>query len=470
MLIQIHNAIRKCKLFSPGQHVVVAVSGGADSVALLCALRDLSRTLGIRLTVAHLNHRIRGRAADRDATFVRRLARRWKVPVIVGRIDVPRLARQEGFSLEMAARKARYDFLADTARRVKAHVIATAHTADDQAETVLLKLIRGAGPKGLAGIPFETTLRKTRIVRPLLEVPRDAIVAFLRARGESWCEDKTNHDESFQRNKVRHRILPLLESELNPQIRTALRRTADILREEDRWLDSLAVPLLASCLSGTQNLSIVSLKRQPLAARRRIVRLWLVAAGIPAECIDFDAANRIEHLVAGSKTSATVRVAGPWTVERCYDALEVRSRKPAAHQAFRQAIRIPGRTRVTTAGLLVTTSLAPGLVKDRRARLGAYPAHASLNWTTAEHRKVFLRSWRPGDRMKPFGMKGSKKIQDIFVDEKVPAEQRRGLPLFECGGEIIWLPGHRVARGWEVHDPSARALQITVDRVSGPAG
>jgi len=257
MLAQLQNTIRKHRLLSFGEHVLVAVSGGADSVALLCALRDLSPSLGLRLTVAHLNHRIRGRAADRDAAFVRRLARRLKAPVALGRTDVPHLAKREGLSLEMASRKARYDFLAAAARKVKAHVIATAHTADDQAETVLLKLIRGAGPKGLAGIPLEATLRKTRIVRPLLEVSRDAIVAFLRERSESWREDETNRDESFQRNKVRHRILPLLESELNPQVRTALRRTADILREEDGWLDSLAASLLASCRRGTHSLSIL---------------------------------------------------------------------------------------------------------------------------------------------------------------------------------------------------------------------
>jgi tRNA(Ile)-lysidine synthetase-like protein len=119
---------------------------------------------------------------------------------------------------------------------------------------------------------------------------------------------------------------------------------------------------------------------------------------------------------------------------------------------------------VKAAGLAITTSLAPGLFKDRTARLGAYPVRASLNWAAVGNRKIFARSWRPGDRMKPLGMMGSKKLQDIFVDEKVPAEQRRGLPLFECGGEIVWLPGHRVARGWEVSRPSDRSLQIVVDR------
>jgi len=225
----------------------------------------------------------------------------------------------------------------------------------------------------------------------------------------------------------------------------------------------------ANYWAATCGLDIPSLKRQSLAARRRILRLWLVAAGIPAEWVDFDTVDRIEHLAAGSKASATVPVAGPWTVERRYDKLEVRSEKQASIRAFRQAVRIPGRTVVKAAGLEITTSVAPGLVKDRTARLGAYPARASLNWAAAGNRKILVRSWRPGDRMKPLGMKGSKKIQDIFVDEKVPAERRQGLPLLECGGEIIWLPGHRIARGWEVSRPSARSLQVTVDRMAGPA-
>ena len=465
MLKQLQNAIRKHHLFFKGCHVLVAVSGGADSVALLCALHELARGLGIRLTAAHLNHRIRGLAADRDARFVRQLACRLKLPVIVGRIDVPRLARKNGFSLEMAARKARYDFLAGAARRVKADVIATAHTADDQAETVLLKLVRGAGAKGLAGIPRETTLRGVAVVRPMLDLPRTAIESFLREKGESWCEDETNRDESFQRNKVRHRILPLLESELNPRVRSALRRTADILREEDRWLDALAAPLLAMCRSANGALNVPLLRKQGLAARRRILRLWLAVSGVPAEGVDFDAMDRMERLLAKKTANAKISMAGDWTLARQHDELAIRLATHVEAGPYRKAIRIPGETVVKDAGVRIIASLAPGLIRDTGGQIGVYPARASLRRETLGKRKLTARSWRPGDRMRPFGMKGSKKIQDIFVDEKVPLDLRGCLPLLACGDEIIWLPGYRVSQGWEVDRASTPQIQIRVERL-----
>ncbi|MEK7751289.1 MAG: tRNA lysidine(34) synthetase TilS [Acidobacteriota bacterium] len=464
MLAQLQSTVRRHRLLPRGRRVLVAVSGGADSVALLLALHELAPRLGIRLTVAHLNHRIRGKAADRDAAFVRRLAHRIQLPVVVGRADVPRLARNSGLSLEMAARQARYDFLAKAATKVEADVIATAHTADDQAETVLLKLIRGAGPKGLAGIPYRATLRNMSVVRPLLDVTRPEVEAFLRERGEPWREDLTNRDETFLRNKVRHRILPLLESELNPKVRQALRRTADILREEDLWLDRLAASRLARCRSATGTLAIPALGKRGLAERRRVLRLWLAEAGIPPEMVDFDAVDRINRLLAGPKTGGTANVAGTWTVTRQYDALAIRKTRHTAPPPYHRTIAIPGQTLVKEAGLKITASVAPGLIKDAKARPGLYPARASLNWAAVGNRRVTVRSWRPGDRLRPFGMTGSKKIQDIFVDEKIPAEWRPRLPLFECGCEIVWLPGYRVAQGWEVRRKTAPSLQLTVDR------
>ena len=236
MLEKTQHSVRKHGLIRRGQHVLVAVSGGADSVAMLLALDELKRLLGIRLTVAHLNHHIRGNEAKKDAEFVRKLAAGLKIPFVGGDADVPRLAKSRGLSIEMAAREARYEFLADAARKKGADVIATAHTADDQAETVLLKLCRGAGSRGLSGIPRETTINGVRVVRPLLDVTRVEIESFLRRKKQAWREDRTNRDTAYLRNRVRHELLPMLESKLNPGIREALLRTADILREEDDLL------------------------------------------------------------------------------------------------------------------------------------------------------------------------------------------------------------------------------------------
>ena len=164
----------------------------------------------------------------------------------------------------------------------------------------------------------------------------------------------------------------------------------------------------------------------------------------------------------------TIPVAGAWVVERRYNRLEVRQRKLVPAQPFRRRIRIPGKTTMREAGLTVVASVAPRLVKDKTARLGSFPARASIDWTAVGKRTVIVRSWKPGDRMKPLGMKGSKKLQDIFVDGKVPLEQRRRLPLFECDDEIVWLPGYRVAAGWEVTDLQAQSLHIRVEEIEDP--
>jgi len=479
-------------LFSKGDSVLVAVSGGADSVALLCALHELSSLTGISLAVAHLNHGIRGKASDADAAFVQKLAARLKVPFSGGKVDVPALAESKGISMEMAAREARYDFLFKTARKIKATVIATAHTADDQAETILLKLARGAGPRGLAGISPESIISGIRIVRPLLDVSRAGVEEYLRERKQAWREDRTNKDLSYLRNRVRHEVLPFLEKKLNPDIRTALLRTADILREEDSWLEELSEKILKKCMkqpltsilspkergrretsggakvAGKDFLADVSsgsillskLKPECRAAKRRVLRQWLSGAGIQPELIDYDVITRVEALLSGEKATGRMQIAGNWNVRKNYGRLTVEQGDVPGVQDFMVVVKVPGRTPVDSIQREVVTVVKPGLVKDKLAGIGKVPAKASINKATLAGRKLHVRSWRKGDRMKPFGMTGSKKLQDIFIDGKVPAEERARIPVFECGGEIVWVPGYRVAQGWEVRDSSAPALQI----------
>jgi len=441
---------------------VVAVSGGADSVALLCALHDAVPGLGVSLAVAHLNHCIRGRASDRDAEFVRKLAARLDIPFVCGKVDVPRLARRTGLSMEMAARQARYSFLVKAARRLKAKVIVTAHTADDQAETVLLKLARGAGPRGLAGIPREITVSGIRVVRPLLDTRRREIERFLRVRKQDWREDRTNVNTEYLRNRVRHEVIPFLEKKLNPDIRQALVRTADVLRREDEWLEETAGRILEKCrVDSGSALDISMLKKNPVAARRRVVRQWLSASGIPAETIDYDVITRVEALIDGEGTGS-VEITGRRTVRRRYNRLVVGASRPETKRKTSQKIQVPGVTLLKDWQLKIETALAPGLTKERGV-IGGFPARASIRMPPG-NRTIVVRSWQNGDRMRPLGMQGTKKLHNIFIDAKVPVEERGKVPVFECDGDIIWIPGYRVARGWEVKTPSAGNLQIRVER------
>ena len=471
MIRQVRETIRKHNLFTPGDRVLAAMSGGSDSVGMLAALRELAPSLGIRISVAHLNHGIRGASADEDETFVRELAQRWRLPCLTGRADVPAQAKRDGVSLEMAAREARYTFLAETAGNTKATVAATAHTADDQAETVLLKLGRGAGAAGLSGMARRTALKGLSVVRPMLDVGREEIRDFLRSHGLTWREDESNEDTAIPRNRVRHKILPFLEAELNPAIRETLVRTADVLGEEDAWLDELSRRILELCLRKEKGppgeLDWNILNTQPPAAIRRVVRLWLAECGLPPGRLDYDGMSRLEALMAGPRGSGQVTLSGEWIVERRYDRLAARpARQPAGQSSpssFRKTVRVPGETRVQEIGLRVVTELRPGMVKDRPKKIGAVPAQATIRATTAGKHPLILRSWQPGDRMKPFGIRGTKKLQDIFVDGKVPAAERGRVPVFECGGEIVWIPGYRVGRGWEVRKAKEDALHIRVE-------
>ncbi len=440
-------------------------------MALLAALRELRSLLGIRLLIAHLHHGLRGADADEDARFVRRMARRWKVPCVIGRADVRARARRRGISREMAAREARYAFLARVARRRRADLVATAHTVDDQAETVLLQLARGAGSSGLSGLSPSVTLAEARVIRPMLEISRTAVLAYLTARGIPWREDATNADLSILRNRVRHRVLPVLERELNPAVRGALARTAEVLREEDAYLEAQAAHQLAMSRAATAHaLRIEALRAVPVAIRRRVLRRWLLQLGVPPPRLTYEILEKVRSILEGNG-GRRMDAGDGWVVIRRDATLEaVRKTEVAPVLPFRVRVLIPGETCVPEKGIRILARMGSGCVRDRNARVGSLPASATLRRAAIGRRRLWVRSWRPGDRIRPLGLNGTRKLQDVFVDAKVPAERRRHIPVFECAGQIVWLPGYRVARGWEAIHSREPAVHLQVIPLEPDAG
>lgn len=469
MLQQVRTTIREHALFVKDEHLLLAVSGGPDSVALTLVLSHLAPQYRLRLTLAHLHHGIRGQSADKDAAFVQALAQRLGLPCVRGRTDVPALARKERISIEMAARTARHAFLRRIARRVDAQRVALGHTSDDQAETILLRLLRGAGPDGLAGIRYSSTVNGMLLVRPLLDVSRTRILRFLERRHASWREDESNRDTAILRNRVRHELLPLLEQRYNPQVRDTLRRSAEILAIENQCLSELAAHAYDQAHphpAPGPTIRVLPLADWPRAIRRRALRAWLTANAVPAQAITHTTIRHLEDLIDRDRGGRCVQTAGGWRITHRYDELHLARAEPTdCPRAARRALNLPGETLLPELGLRIHTKFGPGLIKHAPTGIGTFPARATLTRGRRKRHKLFVRTRQPGDRFAPLGLRGTRKLQDILVDLKVPREQRDRVPVFECAGSIVWIPGYTIARDWKVTDPAADNLQIRVDRL-----
>lgn len=458
-------------LWSAGTRVVAAVSGGADSVALLFLLRELTERGACQLAgVAHLHHHIRGAAADADAAFCRNLAVRLGVPVVIGDADVPSLARKAGVSLEVAGRDARQRFYAEARVTLHASCVAVAHTRDDQAETVLLRLTRGAGTTGLSGMAPQ----RDHLVRPLLDVSRDELRGFLNERGERWHEDGTNADCAIPRNRIRHYVLPQLR-ELNAQAEAAVARAADILRTDAVFLDGLANEAAARLVriegakdaSGAARVTIdaAELAQLPLALRRRVALRALETVN-PSRSYGLEEAESLCDAVAGG---AGANLSG-LDMER-FGADVVLMSRPARHAEAREQsderrrdqfelqLEIPGAVDAPHGRWTLSAS---GPVSRHDARVEAGQVMVDAATLSAA---LIVRPRRPGDRLHPLGAPGRKKVQDVFVDRKIPRDDRDREPIVTDElGRIVWVAGQVLAAPFRVTPLTTTVVVLTLRR------
>ncbi len=445
LVAAVRATVRRHALLASGEHVLVAVSGGPDSVALLHVLRLLQPGLGLQLSVCHVHHGLRP-AADQDAEFVRGLAARLECPVTVERVVVPLGA---GRSLEESARAVRYAALRRVARESGAVRIALGHTADDQAETVLMRVVQGAGPRGLAGIP----VRRGRLVRPLLEVDRATVLAHLGAHGLPFVEDATNRDPKLLRNRIRHEVLPLLAAHGWPRIAAALRRTGRAARETVQALDVLLAPYAAGLVRpavGGFTLDVARLSALPPGAVKALIRQALGSLAGVAGGSSLAAGLRAHHLDAlaallEARVGARVRLAGGLAVERGRDALWV---TPPAGPAVVVPLAAPGETRIPGAGIVLRAELGP---PQSRVASAAPPDPAREAWfdPAALPGPVRVRARRPGDRVVPFGAQRAVRVAGLLAAAGVARGARDRWPLLVSGeGEaaeeaVLWVIGVR---------------------------
>lgn len=452
-------------MWQPATRVIAAVSGGADSVALLCLLHDLHSSGELSLdAVAHLNHAIRGREADDDEAFCAALAASLNVTFVAARVDVPARARAARQSIEVTARHARREFLDEVRRSRGADVTATAHTADDQAETILLRAMRGTGLRGLAGIAPVGNAR----VRPLLATSGAALRTELGRRGQAWREDATNADLTNPRNRVRHELIPYLERHFNPAARAALCRLAELARDDNDILERDAVAAATATLKvdgTTLGADAPALSALPTPIARRVVRLWLRSSTGRAYLPDIEA---VRAVASGARRAADI----PGGRVEHSGRLVVLIPGHAVSASFRVELQVPGRIEGPDAGWTLEAvgpiERAGGAGEAGGAGGGGRDGRRALDVEIdAGHLSgpLVVRSRRPGDRLRPVGLGGSKKLQDVLVDRKVPRSHRDRIPIVtDSRDRIIWVPGHVLDEGFRVTELTSTVVVLKLRR------
>jgi tRNA(Ile)-lysidine synthase len=450
---RVRTAIRRRQLLKPGDRVAAGVSAGADSVALLRLLLELREDLGIVLSVAHFNHQLRGADADADEQFVQELSARHRLGFHCERADVAGHAAASRLSVEASARQMRYGFFERLLSANKVDRVATGHTLDDQAETVLLRITRGAGTRGLAGIYPQILScvaghQDKAIIRPILGFRRGLLEEYLTQIGQQWREDKSNRDLRFARNRVRHGILPRLEKALNPAVREALAEAADLARaEEEYWQRELKqlVPKLWESDQGV--LRVAALIALPLAVQRRAVRAVSESLGLRPE---FRHVEELLALAAGEAKSAVLP--GGWTVSRSRDALQFRRRNPSP-QDFEYTLPVPGSVAVPEAGSCFEAAIVP---------VGAPAGYNRGQLLNPEllAKTLQVRNWRPGDRFWPAHTKSPRKIKELLQERRITGPERKAWPVAVSGTDVVWMRGYPPPSRLQPPDGMARALVV----------
>ncbi|HNU71522.1 MAG TPA: tRNA lysidine(34) synthetase TilS [Thermodesulfobacteriota bacterium] len=443
-------------LLETGDTVLVAVSGGADSMALLHLLYQMRAIYDISLVVAHYNHRLRSSESDADEAFVRKQARLIDVAVVVD-IDDGMLGNGCG-NLEERARERRYGFLRKAGQEVGAHKIALGHTADDQVETLFLSLGRGAGMKGLGGM----LAKRGMYIRPLLNLERTEVVEFLRAEEIPWVEDSSNCEDIFRRNVIRRTLIPLMEQEVTPHLVRVVNRTMEILRDEESWMESSCAAIYEELKEDSSAEGVVFPVSEfcslPVALQRRIIRLALNEVSGTLRAISFNHVEAIRLLASSGAAHGAVSLPRGCTARRQYDRVWIDTGR-VQPVAFHYTVEsVPATLLIPEIDCSLRFDVAEGRCIARSQRSLA----ASLDAAAVQFPMV-VRSVQNGDRFRPFGMAGDKKVSDFFIDSKVPFEERKRVPLVLSGERIAWIAGYRIDDHFKVTEKTEKTMIIAME-------
>ena len=454
---KVRHTISKYNMLRQGDGVVVAVSGGPDSVCLLDILHELRDELGIQLVVAHFDHGLRSEEDDDETRFVQSMALsfdlRFETEKAGGRVS------EGAGSLEEWARNARYEFLEGVKERSSAQKIALGHNLNDQAETVLMRLLRGSGPTGLSGIP---PFRDGKIIRPLIELTRGEIESYLEQRGLGFVTDSSNLETRHARNRIRLELLPLLR-EYQPQIVELLGQTAEIMRADEKYLEERAEEwvkqVAVTRANGQVRIPLSSFSKLPEALRNRVIRCVLKTTGGSLRRVSMRHIEAINSVAGGMKPQALVNLPHRVIARRVYDTLVFTASEKTGSD-FCYFLDCPATFYLDALGSTVSlmeieNTALPDMVMS--------PWTAFLNADLITY-PLMIRNFRPGDRFVPFGMSGHKKLKDFFIDLKISSEARAQIPILVQRNTPIWVCGLRIDDRFKVTPDAKKVLRVTFNR------
>jgi tRNA(Ile)-lysidine synthase len=472
MLTKVRKTIAQHRMLEHGDRVLAAVSGGPDSVALLKALAIISIEYGFFLMAAHLNHGLRGGEADREETFVRTLCKEMGLEFTAKKISLSTLEKRRGRSMEDLCREERYAFLVQTAKDQQATKIALGHHLQDQAETVLMNFLRGSGAEGLRGM---LPVREGMFIRPMLEVTRNEILAFLEKEGLTFMTDSSNFQDFYLRNRIRHNLIPLLRECYNPRVEETLARTANIMRLDDEYMELAVGSLLYKwgvfCGEDEKTVSIPDFLNLHEALQHRLIKALLTGISPPEKGISFRHVRAVTALAQSGKGCGFLDMPGGQTVRREYDSL-VFSRKTGLevsqrrllHAAqweesrFSYLVKIPGRVSIPEAGTAIDIQFTD---KPPASRLSGDERIVYMDYE-AMRPPLVIRSLKPGDRIQPLGMAGTKKLKAFFIDEKIPQRERNKIPILTDMQSILWVVGFRMSERVKIVPNTKKTLRLEI--------
>lgn len=469
MLAKVRKTIFRYKMLASGDRVVVGVSGGPDSVAMLSLLVALKEEFSLYLHIAHLNHMLRANEAREDALYVEELSKNLGLPLSIGGKDISSLARARRLSLQEAGRQARYEFFQAVSHEVKANKIAVAQTMNDQAETVLLWILRGCGLKGLTGIPpvrpYPEPVSEDGlfIIRPLLEVSRHEVMNYLQELNLSGRFDSSNKKSTYLRNRIRSKLIPILAG-YNPHIELNLSRMAAVLKEDEDYLASVtdeAFLSLSEVKNGCIMINVGKLRELHPALQRRVLRKAITIFKGDLRRVTNE---HIDEMLCIAMADSPGEICLPHHIvgRVAYGKLVILKEEqgPQKKNEYAYSLSVPGEVKINEAKMRIRSSLVFPFrreLEDFESRRVAYFDYARV------HLPLTVRNRRQGDIFYPLGTKGRKKIKDFFIDRKIPLSEREQVPLLLSGNKIIWVINQQQSEIGKITGKTKKALRVEVE-------